>query len=180
MPDIFQNAPRTGRANDKQIILGYPSHDVLYRPGEGDLHRLTRKSYAKVILWLPAFRTNKTGSRHDPDGELPLGIPLFADMEQYTALNDRFRSFAEVCDVVCGRASGRENDDERILTYNIGVSTQDISFAAHIYALLKESGDLERLPDIDLQGPTEKFWVWTPHSVCISHERRKDLRLMPA
>ena len=72
---------------------------------------------------------------------------------------DRFRSFAEVCDVVCGRAPGRENDDERILAYNIGVSTQDIGFAAQIYALLKESGGLERLPDIDLQGPTEKFWV---------------------
>ena len=78
--------------NDKQIILGYPSHDVLYRPGEGDLHQLTRKSYAKVILWMPTFRTNKTGSRHDSDGELPLGIPLFADMEQYTALNDRLRA----------------------------------------------------------------------------------------
>lgn len=68
---------------------------------------------------------------------------------------DRFRSFAEVSDVVNKRAPGRENDRERILAYNIGISLHDINLASHIY----QSADLEKLPDIDLQEPAEKFWI---------------------
>lgn len=68
---------------------------------------------------------------------------------------DRFRSFAEVSDVVNKKAPGRENDRERILTYNIGISLHDINLASHIYQM----ADLEKLPDIDLQEPAEKFWI---------------------
>lgn len=68
---------------------------------------------------------------------------------------DKFRYFAEVSDVVNGKALGRENDEERILAYNIGVSMHDINFAAHIYEQLKD----KELVDIDLHGPTDKFWV---------------------
>ena len=68
---------------------------------------------------------------------------------------DKFKYFAEVSDVVNGKALGRENDEERILAYNIGVSMHDINFAAHIYEQLKN----KELVDIDLQGPIEKFWV---------------------
>lgn len=71
----------------------------------------------------------------------------------------RFRQFAEVCDVVNGETPGRENDQERILAYNIGVSIHDISFAAHIYRWMEERGVLCSLPDIDMKDPTEKFWV---------------------
>lgn len=42
---------------------------------------------------------------------------------------DRFRQFAEVSDVVCGVAKGRESDAERILGYNIGVAIHDVYFA---------------------------------------------------
>lgn len=69
---------------------------------------------------------------------------------------DRFRSFAEVCDVVNGKAKGRESDKERILAYNIGLSIHDISYAAHIYELLKDRTDL---PEISLAAPTDKFWI---------------------
>lgn len=69
---------------------------------------------------------------------------------------DQFRYFAEVSDVVNGRAVGRESDSERILAYNIGVSMHDINFAAHIYSLLKDD---PRLMDIDLHDPVEKFWI---------------------
>lgn len=72
---------------------------------------------------------------------------------------DKFRQFAEVCDVVNGDNPGRENDEERILAYNIGVSIHDINFAASIYQMMAEKGTLERLPDIDMKDPTEKFWV---------------------
>ena len=72
---------------------------------------------------------------------------------------DKFRQFAEVCDVVNGIAPGRESDEERILAYNIGVSIHDINFAASIYQLMEERGILSSLPDVDMQDPTEKFWV---------------------
>lgn len=68
---------------------------------------------------------------------------------------DSFRSFAEVCDVVNGKAKGRESDKERILAYNIGLSIHDISYAARIYQLLKDTD----LPEISLAAPTDKFWI---------------------
>ncbi len=67
----------------------------------------------------------------------------------------KFRSFAEVSDVVNGRVKGRENDRERILAYNIGLSIHDIFFASKIYETL--SG--KELKEIDLESPSEKFWV---------------------
>ena len=69
---------------------------------------------------------------------------------------DKFKYFAEVSDVVNEKAVGRENDEERILAYNIGVSMHDINFAAHINRLLGDSSDLM---DIDLHEPTDKFWI---------------------
>lgn len=72
----------------------------------------------------------------------------------------KFKYYAEVCDVVNGRAAGRENDRERILAYNIGVSIHDINYAAHIYKLMKERPEVfEKLPDVDMHDPTEKFWL---------------------
>lgn len=68
---------------------------------------------------------------------------------------EKFRSFAEVSDVVNGRVPGRESDDERILAYNIGLSIHDIAFAAHIWGMLDQSS----LADIDMKQPTSKFWV---------------------
>ena len=72
---------------------------------------------------------------------------------------DKFKQFAEVCDVVNGKKPGRESDDERILAYNIGVSIHDINFAASIYQLMEAQGVLNSLPDVDMRDPKEKFWV---------------------
>ncbi len=69
---------------------------------------------------------------------------------------DKFKKFAEVTDIVNNRVAGRENDEERILAYNIGISLHDINFARHIYELLKDDSSLT---DIELDGPTEKFWI---------------------
>lgn len=68
----------------------------------------------------------------------------------------KFRSFAEVSDVVGGNAAGRERDDERILVYNIGVSMHDINCAAHIYQRIK---DRSGLLDLDMKEPENKFWI---------------------
>lgn len=49
---------------------------------------------------------------------------------------------------------------ERILAYNIGLSIHDINFAAHIYSYIKNNTSLyEKLANIDMYGPTEKFWI---------------------
>ena len=67
----------------------------------------------------------------------------------------KFRSFAEVSDVVNGRKKGRENDRERILAYNIGLSIHDVFFASKIYEML----DGRHFKEIDLESPTDKFWI---------------------
>ena len=72
---------------------------------------------------------------------------------------DRFKQFAEISQVVSGDAPGRENDKERILAYNIGISIHDIYYAASIYKIMKERGLLDSTPDVDIKDPTTKFWV---------------------
>lgn len=68
--------------------------------------------------------------------------------------------FAEVCDAVNGKAPGRENDRERILAYNIGISVHDINFVAKIYQIAQKDSILfDQLQEIELQEPEEKFWV---------------------
>ena len=72
----------------------------------------------------------------------------------------KFRYFAEMSDVINGRAKGRENDSERILAYNIGVSIHDVNYAAHIYQELSaDRSSFDKLVDADMQAPTEKFWL---------------------
>ena len=67
----------------------------------------------------------------------------------------KFKSFAEVADVIGGKAVGRENDRERIIAYNVGIAIHDINFAAHIYKMLED----KREQEIDLGSPLQKFWV---------------------
>lgn len=47
-----------------------------------------------------------------------------------------FRSFAEMPDVLDGSVKGRENDKERILSYNIGIAVHDMVYAHHLYNLI--------------------------------------------
>ena len=41
---------------------------------------------------------------------------------------DRFRSFGEVSGVVTNKITGRDNNTQRILVYNIGIAIHDIYF----------------------------------------------------
>lgn len=52
---------------------------------------------------------------------------------------DEFRRFGEIGDVLAGRIAGRENDEERILSYNIGLGLHDILFASKIIGRLDKS-----------------------------------------
>lgn len=69
---------------------------------------------------------------------------------------NQFKRFAEVSDVLAKKAAGRENEEEKILAYNIGISLHDIYFANEIYKIAsKDSGCRE----LDLKAPEEKFWI---------------------
>ncbi len=73
---------------------------------------------------------------------------------------NKFKYYAEVSDVVNGRSVGRENDKERILAYNIGLSIHDINYASHIYKLLQDDPEVfKQLKDADMHDPIEKFWI---------------------
>lgn len=49
----------------------------------------------------------------------------------------KFHSFNEISNVLLGKCLGRENDAERILSYNIGLGLHDVFFASHIYDMVK-------------------------------------------
>lgn len=66
---------------------------------------------------------------------------------------DKFRSFAEVSQVLSGEKVGRQNSQERILVYNIGISLHDIYFANRIEAMCKEE------KCVSLSAPKAKFWL---------------------
>lgn len=49
----------------------------------------------------------------------------------------QFRKFGELSDVLSGAIPGRENDEERILSYNIGLGLHDVYFASKITEMIK-------------------------------------------
>lgn len=49
----------------------------------------------------------------------------------------RFRSFNEISNVLLGKCPGRENDKERILSYNIGLGLHDVYFASNIFDIIE-------------------------------------------
>lgn len=68
---------------------------------------------------------------------------------------DQFKDkLTETADVISGLSLGRENDLERILVYNIGISLHDMFFASKILDLIGD-GSL----DVCLEKPDKKFWV---------------------
>ena len=67
---------------------------------------------------------------------------------------DRFRSYAELSQVLLGQATGRENDRERILSYNIGLGLHDVFFASKIYDMAATA-----VPEVSFPKPTKKFWI---------------------
>lgn len=68
---------------------------------------------------------------------------------------DQFKHFEELDEVILGSSTGRENQKQRILAYNIGIALHDIYFASQIYNL---AGNTEgKLVHID--KPSRKFWV---------------------
>ena len=49
----------------------------------------------------------------------------------------QFKEFHQIEEVLKGEVKGRENDSERILSYNIGLGLHDVLYASRIYDMLK-------------------------------------------
>lgn len=72
---------------------------------------------------------------------------VFADDEGHVRgfrYFDQFRKFGELGEVLAGKIKGRENDDERILSYNIGLGLHDVFFAFKIGQLRKIVDDHDK------------------------------------
>lgn len=52
----------------------------------------------------------------------------------------KFRQYDELHHVLLGRNPGREDQDERILSYNYGLALHDIVYASRIYDMISEKG----------------------------------------
>lgn len=76
--------------NDKQVICGYPEHDIFYDGKKGDLEKITQRKFKKTILWMPTFRIS-IGNRHDSIAEQKLGIPLIATLDEYKRLDNELQ-----------------------------------------------------------------------------------------
>lgn len=67
---------------------------------------------------------------------------------------NEFKSFAETTDVLNKRKPGRENNDERILVYYVGMSIHDVYAASKIYNMF-ENLEEEKI----VLGPKERYWL---------------------
>lgn len=68
------------------LVLGYPEDDILYTPSRNELSKVTKKSFSKVILWMPTFRRG-IGGRVDTNKSGGIGIPIFNTITDYVKLN---------------------------------------------------------------------------------------------
>lgn len=68
---------------------------------------------------------------------------------------DQFSQFNEFSRVLLGETPGRENDQERILAYNIGIALHDIYFASKIF----DTMNLSTIEEIQTSSLIDKFWV---------------------
>ena len=66
---------------------------------------------------------------------------------------NEFKYFAETSEVLRGDKKGRESHDDRILSYNIGMSIHDMYAAAKIYQYFKDTDDIQNL------SPDMRYWL---------------------
>ncbi|RMC92307.1 teichoic acid biosynthesis protein TagF [Clostridium autoethanogenum] len=79
-------------AKTKLISIGFPVHDIFFSSVSDEIKKLTEKQFKKTIIWMPTFRKGGGFHRNDSEIELPLGIPLIEDEEQYTLLDQFARN----------------------------------------------------------------------------------------
>lgn len=76
-------------------------------------------------------------------------IKSFKYWSQFSELN----YCGELTDVLTGKVAGRTGDNERILSYNVGIAIHDIRFAFEVYKLAGASCE-----DLNVNSPVEKFF----------------------
>ena len=83
---------------------------------------------------------------------------VFCDDESHVSDFGYYEQFREkldeMSDVLEGKAAGRDNDSQRIIAYNIGISLHDIYYASKVYDLVGSC-----CTEAQLEKPTEKFWA---------------------
>lgn len=68
---------------------------------------------------------------------------------------NQFKQFDEMSSILLGTNPGRENDQERILCYNIGLGLHDALFASRIYDMLLPTCETW----LEQRKETKKFWI---------------------
>lgn len=74
--------------NRKLIHLGYPMHDIFYKPTENEIRKFYRKPYSHAVLWMPTFRRGGGIGRNDSYEEYPLEVPLIQTIGQLKRLSN--------------------------------------------------------------------------------------------
>lgn len=67
----------------------------------------------------------------------------------------KFKLFDEFSNILLGKSKGRENANERIIAYNIGLGLHDILFSYKIYDKLKD----KQSASFKQEKETDKFWI---------------------
>lgn len=79
----FNPQPQT-----KMISIGFPIHDQILKSCKSQLYKMHINTLCKkTIIWMPTFRKGGGYQRNDSSGELPFGIPLIENVEQFYELN---------------------------------------------------------------------------------------------
>lgn len=89
--DVFANQLSVSKYDTRLCYIGFPYIDNLYDHNEGDLKKITKKKFAKVVLWMPTFRKGGGFNRQDSQSIGLLGIPLINSIDEYKDLNEFLR-----------------------------------------------------------------------------------------
>lgn len=76
---------------DQMYVSGYPRSDLLFKNDKTILVRMGYQEFNKIILWMPTFRQHKSKNRNDTTNNLPLGIPIFENMQQMSDFNEKLK-----------------------------------------------------------------------------------------
>ena len=83
---------------------------------------------------------------------------VYADLESQVCHFKNFaefKKFNELSRVLLAQDPGRENNNERILAYNIGIAASDIFIGGKIYDILKDSPDNE----VEFKETLDKYYI---------------------
>lgn len=88
LTEIFSDQLMLKSDDSRLCYIGFPYIDNFYSKEKGDLHKITKESYKKIILWMPTFRKGGGFKRQDSTVVGKLGIPLINGLDEYNRLNE--------------------------------------------------------------------------------------------